>query len=348
MGEISFNGVVIKIIRFMAGEDDEQPVDRGVMARSTKQPMPRQLGANENMRTLRHWRGTVRNYYRLCDINGHFLNETLTWDPASPTYGLAAETTGLKREPALLKQDLVAFLETIGGYLPHAYVTESLVSGTTSIKDVWAVIEGLYGAEITPASFLTLSNFKRETEESYKQFYERLVDHCRQHLVTDDIKIEGRATASDKLTPLCLNLVAIIWMNKIHPKLLGIVRIEYASRLKGREQIANLVPEISRCVDELLARNDLGAGASVRRATEDGAELVGTPNVQRVGFSQNSGGQNQKKKSDGFKSKIQPPQSGQKCPHCVFLAGALKARVDWNHDPCPSARFLAISSEPYR
>ena len=224
MGVVIFTGVVIKIIRFMAEGDEEAPVDRGVMARSTKQPMPRQLGANENMRTLRHWRGTVRNYYRLCDINGYFLNETLTWDPADPVYNLAAETTGLKRDPALLKQDLVAFLETIGGYLPHAYVTESLVSGTTSIKDVWGVIEGLYGAEITPASFLSLNNFKRETEESHKQFYERLVDHCRQHLVSDDIKIEGRATASDKLTPLTLNLVAIMWMNKIHPKLLQLSR----------------------------------------------------------------------------------------------------------------------------
>ena len=102
---------------------EEQPVDRGIKAYTTKQPMPRQLGMAENMRTLRHWWGTLRNYYRLCDINGYFLNDTLTWNPGAEDYALAAEATGLKRTLAILKQDLVAFLETIGGYLPHAYVT---------------------------------------------------------------------------------------------------------------------------------------------------------------------------------------------------------------------------------
>ena len=196
--------------------DDGPVVDRGVKY-TAKQPLPRQLGMNESMRTLRHWWGTLRNYYRLCDLNGYFLNDALTWDPAAADYALTAETTGLKRAPALLKQDLVAFLETIGGYLPHAYVTESLVSGTRSIKDVKSVIEGLYGAQVTPASFLQLNSFKREAEENHKQFFERMVDHCRQHLVKDEIKIEGRATASDQLTCLSLNLITIMWMNKYRP-----------------------------------------------------------------------------------------------------------------------------------
>ena len=235
-----------------------------IYSRSSKQPMPRQLGLNENMRTLRHWRGTVRNYYRLDDINSHFLNENLTWNASIPDYDLRAETTGLKREPAVLKQDLVAFLETISGYLPHAYITENLVSGTMGILDVWSTIEDLYGAEISANSFLEINNFRRETEETYKQFFERLVDHCRQHLVKDDVKIEGRATVGDKLTVLGLNLVAITWMNKIHPKLINIVKVEYAVRLKGKEQIASLVPEIARCIDELLARHDQGAGAGAR------------------------------------------------------------------------------------
>ena len=175
--QVLLDGFAEDLFAFAMPED--QPVDRGVKAYTTKQPMPRQLGMSENMRTLRHWWGTLRNYYRLCDINGHFLNDTLTWNPAAADYALEAETTGLKRAPAILKQDLVAFLETIGGYLPHAYISESLVSGTTCIKDVRSEIESLYGAQVTSASFLQLNSFKKEAEESYKQFYERLVDHCR-------------------------------------------------------------------------------------------------------------------------------------------------------------------------
>ena len=234
----------------------------------------------------------------------------------------------------MLKHDLVAFLETISGYLPHAYITESLVSGTKGILDVWSTIEDLYGAEISASSFLQISDFRRDAEETYKQFYERLVDHCRQHLVRDDIKIEGRATVGDKLTVLGLNLIAIMWMNKIHPKLLNIVKVEYAVRLKGKEQIAALVPEIARCADELLARHDQGAGAGARYVTVDD-ELVGVPlSVHKVDTAQKFG----RKGSDGFKKsssgfKKDGDRNERKCPHCVFLSGALKARINSNHNP---------------
>ena len=251
-----------------------------------------------------------------------------------PDYNLGAETVGLKRTAAVLKQDLVAFLETISGYLPHAYITESLVSGTKGILDVWSTIEDLYGAEISASSFLALNDFRKETEETYKQFFERLVDHCRQHLVKDDIKIEGRATGSDKLTILALNLVTIIWVNKIHPRLLNIIKVEYAVRLKGREQIASLVPEIARCADELLARHDHGAGAGARHVTVTDEELVGVPLVQKLGGFQKSGykgSDTAKKPSFGFKKG--GDKSERKCPHCVFLSGALKARLNVNHSP---------------
>ena len=231
-GSSRFSGQTLCLV--MAPPEDQPPARELGSMRSAKQPMPRQLGLNENMRTLRHWRSTVRNYYRLDDINSHFLNEDLAWNSAVEHYSLAAETTGLKRTPAILKQDLVAFLETISGYLPHAYITDNLVKGTKSIMDVWKVIEDLYGAEVNAMSFLQLNSFKREPEETHKQFYERLVDHCRTHLVRDETKIEGRATSSDQLTILALNLITIVWLNKMHPKLIDIVQVEYAPRLRGR------------------------------------------------------------------------------------------------------------------
>ena len=109
----------------------------------------------------------------------------------------------------MLKQDLVAFLETIAGFLPHAYITETLTGSTTCIKDVWAAIESLYGAELDGASFAGINKFKKENEESYKQLYERMLDHCRMHVVDDAVKIEGRQTKTDGLTVTTLNLVAV-------------------------------------------------------------------------------------------------------------------------------------------
>ena len=105
------------------------------------------------------------------------------------------------------------------------------------IKTFTISTKGLYGAQVTPASFLQLNSFKMEAEENHKQFFERMVDHCRQHLVKDEIKIEGRATASDKLTCLSLNLIAIMWMNKIHPKLQVSSRLSKLQVLRVRSRL---------------------------------------------------------------------------------------------------------------
>ena len=53
--QVLLDGFAEDLFAFAMPED--QPVDRGVKAYTTKQPMPRQLGMSENMRTLRHWWG---------------------------------------------------------------------------------------------------------------------------------------------------------------------------------------------------------------------------------------------------------------------------------------------------
>merc|ERR1711911_540945 len=113
------------------------------------------------------------------------------------------------------------------------------------------------------------------------------------HVVDDAVKIEGRQTKTDGLTVTTLNLVAVHWMNKIHPKLLDIVLVEYSTRLKGRNgQLAALVPDISKCIDALLSRHDLVAPGGIRHVTgNDGDELVAVP-VNRVNYSGNSSNNN--------------------------------------------------------
>ena len=69
------------------------------------------------------------------------LDEMITWNPVVANYGLQDEATGLKRDAATLKNDLVAFLENIAGYFPHSFVTEHILKNSTSLMDVWSIAE---------------------------------------------------------------------------------------------------------------------------------------------------------------------------------------------------------------
>ena len=76
-------------------------------ATSVKVPTPRQLGQTETIETLKHWQMSFRNYYRRDSYYSCFLDETFSWNPLQPNYGLSAEgpNTVLKRTAQLLKQD---------------------------------------------------------------------------------------------------------------------------------------------------------------------------------------------------------------------------------------------------
>ena len=144
---------------------------------AAKIPMPRQLTNEETLETLQHWKVCFKNYWRRDDVYKTFLSSTFTWDPTEVNYGLSAETEDQKRTAPKLKEDLVFFLETLAGFLPHSYITEKIVHNTTCLEDVWNLLGDLYGAELSADSFLDLATMVKQPQESHRQLYERMVDH---------------------------------------------------------------------------------------------------------------------------------------------------------------------------
>ena len=92
---------------------------------------PRKLEQTETLQSLNHWRNVVKNYFRRCQFYSYFLTPGLNWDNTATRGFVNNETSGLKRTPALLANDLEGFLSTIGTYLPFDYVTEKLLAETT-------------------------------------------------------------------------------------------------------------------------------------------------------------------------------------------------------------------------
>ena len=153
-------------------------------------PPPRQLGSKETLDTLIHWRSTFWTFYKRDGDYKHFMTGATVWDPSCEDYGQVAEVKGQKRAPLILKEDLVDLLNTLAGYLPHSYLTDKIVSDTKNWKEVWEVIHEHYGVQVDNGSFLDFESMTKPTDETHRQFYERLLQHVKQHLAPEGAKVK--------------------------------------------------------------------------------------------------------------------------------------------------------------
>ena len=73
------------------------------------------------------------------------------------------------------------------------------------------------------------------------------------------------------MTISLMNHVALqwLWLRKIDPKLVNIIRTEYSSELRRGDQLSALVPIIAPNIDSLLMRH---SGESVNRVEHDEVE----------------------------------------------------------------------------
>ena len=222
-----------------------------------KVPVPRKLENKETQQSLLQWKMQFRQYMKQDDHYRTFLASDVRWRPTQNNYGFAAETTGLERTAATLKDDCKDFLSILATFLPHGYLTDKLVTTTTSFENAFAVIEEHFGLQATQESLLDLESLNKQSGESYRQFYERLLAHVRQHMLTTAaVSVDGATVpdGGDKLTVSHMNLVALMWLRKIHPELINLVRTEYPLELRNNTSLAALVPRISVNVDSLLSK----------------------------------------------------------------------------------------------
>ena len=278
-----------------------------------------------------------RNFYRRCQYYGYFLAPTTTWDTSASRGFINPETTGLKRDPQTLAADLDGFLDCIGSYTPFDYLGEKLKKESTNIDTVWELLYEVYDVEINTTNFMDYALMRREPEESYRGFYNRLVGYMRQHLPKTSITAEGirSPTTGEDLTIALLDSVAIHWLLCIDPRLIGIVKTEFATELKSL-RLSQMVKTIAKNIDELLVRYNTkdqvhmiqnspykptspALIAADRNSSSDMQALV-----QRIERLETGKQQFQKQANRRFRKKEQ-------CSHCVFLNKQLGSNLRTDH-----------------
>merc|ERR1712077_129910 len=88
----------------------------------------------------------------------------------------------------------------------------------------------------------------------------------------------------DTMTLSHLNLITQIWLWKINPKLLDIVKKEYGTQLQGKKSLYELMPGIAKNMDSLLKQDgsvqkvtfkESEAAGQIRRILEDTNDVAG-------------------------------------------------------------------------
>ena len=94
-------------------------------------------------------------------------------------------------------------------------------------------------------------------QETYRNYYNRLVGFVRQHLPKAEIKAEGAVSppTGEVMTIALLDSIAVHWMLNIDKRLVSIVKTEFATELKSK-RLCQMIKTIASNIDELLARHN--------------------------------------------------------------------------------------------
>ena len=152
------------------------------------------------------------------------------------------------------KTDCENFLYDISSYLPFGYIRDRICKASTSIENVFEHIFSYYGCLISQDTTPDFMSLQQTKEESYLQFFYRLLYHQRLHLMTNQCTVDDATVPAvgDRFTVSHMNLICMVWLSKINKDLLDKVRVEYGLRLKRGEALAGMVEEIANVIPTLL------------------------------------------------------------------------------------------------
>ena len=126
-------------------------------------------------------------------------------------------------------------MECLGGFSPLDYVSEKIKLESTNVKTAFEISYEIYDAEIDTTNYLDYASMTCLPNDTYRNFYKRLVGFVRQHLPDKRIVAEGVTSpdTGESLTIGLLDLIAIHWMLFIDKRLISTVKTEFTEDLKS-------------------------------------------------------------------------------------------------------------------
>ena len=115
------------------------------------------------------------------------------------------------------------------------------------MNHIWSKIREHYGFQTTGSRFIDLTQLRFQTDEKPEDLYQRLVSFFDDNQVTGEggLLHHGSAVDSDEdITPSIENVIVLLWLERIHPGLVGLVKQRYGAELRNKT-LASIKPDIS-------------------------------------------------------------------------------------------------------
>ena len=124
----------------------------------------------------------------------------------------------------------------------------------TSLKWIWQRVRRHYGFSKSESHFLKLSCIKLNEGERYESFFQRIMSHLYDNLLTSDsgITFDGvPVTANEEMSPTVERLAVFLWLRLIDERLPSYVSRVYSHDLQYKS-VKDLQPEICQNLESIL------------------------------------------------------------------------------------------------
>ena len=219
------------------------------------------LSKSETLNSFTNWKENLLYTLSLDQAFAPFLADGATWQKkstANPTRGFTNDDDTVPAATRLTAAQKCARLELMLGQIAN-YATiisrNTIVKLSTSLHSIWTKIREHYGFQTTGSRFLDLTTIRLQPEERHEDLFQRIVSFFDDNLLTVDggVTHHGVTPESDEeMSPSVENTIIVLWLERIHPGLPGLVQQRYGAELRNKT-LASIKPEISQALDSLLA-----------------------------------------------------------------------------------------------
>ena len=224
--------------------------------RSFHPPKPQPLTENETITSFADWKSNIEYHLSLNHEFAPFLGSE--WSKKFViNRGLqnAPETIAEDVRKTAIQKNIVLehMLGLVAQFAPPLLRNDSLKK-STSLSWIWARIRKHYSFTKSEANFLKLHNITCLENECYETFFQRIMSHLEDSLLTagSDIQHDGAAVTVDKeMSPTCERLGVYLWLTLIDSHLPPYVSRIYGHELQSRS-LKDLQPQLADTMDSML------------------------------------------------------------------------------------------------
>ena len=299
---------------------------------ATRGSAPKQwnLSEEESLNSFNAWKDNLLYILSLNADFTPFLAQNATWaTDATANRGYADDgddvVVAANRLTAVQKAGRLRLM--LGQIANFATIISrnQIILHSTSLASIWSNLREHYGFQCTGSRFLTLAAIKLNPAERPEHLYQRLVTFFDDNLITTDGLLHHgqHVNADEVVTPTLQNTIVLLWLERIHSGLPGLVQQKYGAELRNKS-LASLKSEISLALQSLLNELEQGEDSRIMRAQ---ATRYNSNNRFSANFNNRSQQQQSRKNCVLCEAARRPGAGTHYLSQCNYLPEAEKKRL---------------------